>query len=467
MLSEEEVVRLMAKHPKLAAQSYEDIPALHPSHPAVISRQATINIGTIGHVAHGKSTLVRAISGVNTVRHKNERVRNITIKLGYGNAKIYKCPQCPAPEAYTSFGSEKEDQLPCTRCGAVMELKRHVSFVDCPGHDVLMATMLTGAAVMDAAMLLIAADMPCPQAQTSEHLAAVNIMQLEKIIILQNKIDLARNDLDRLKGNHAEIKRFIKGTRADNAPIVPISAQFRINIDALVQYVAEYIPLPLRDVQSSPKMIVIRSFDVNKPGCEPEELKGGVAGGSIVCGMIKVGDEVEIRPGFVSKDPQTGKMSCQPLLARVTSLFAEQNPLLYAIPGGLIAVGTTLDPTLTKKDDLVGNIIGRPGQLAEVYEVVAIKYELLDWLVGVKAEAEGQTAIGKLQLNETLLINIGSTSSGGIVVSTNTGKSLVKIRLKKPVCTSLREKVVISRKVGKNFRLIGWGHIEGGQTLYS
>jgi translation initiation factor 2 subunit 3 len=64
----------------------------------VISRQATINIGTIGHVAHGKSTVVKAVTGINPVKTSKEKKRNITIKLGYANAKIYKCPELPAPE---------------------------------------------------------------------------------------------------------------------------------------------------------------------------------------------------------------------------------------------------------------------------------------------------------------------------------------------------------------------------------
>lgn len=146
--------------------------------------------GTIGHVAHGKSTLVKAISGVHTVRFKNEMERNITIKLGYANAKIFKCshPDCERPDAYVAYGSSKEDTFPCDRCGGNYELVRHVSFVDCPGHDILMATMLNGAAVMDGAMLLIAANEMCPQPQTSEHLAAVEIMRLKDIIIVQNKV---------------------------------------------------------------------------------------------------------------------------------------------------------------------------------------------------------------------------------------------------------------------------------------
>ena len=165
-----------------------------PLNPEIISRQATINIGTIGHVAHGKSTLVRSVSGTNTVRLFREKLRNITIKLGYANAKLYKCVTCEAPECYKSFSSDKPDVTNCTKCDTPLVLTRHVSFVDCPGHDALMATMMSGAAVMDAALLLVAGDQTFPQPQTREHLIAVDIMKLEHIIVLQNKIDLVIKD---------------------------------------------------------------------------------------------------------------------------------------------------------------------------------------------------------------------------------------------------------------------------------
>jgi translation initiation factor 2 subunit 3 len=108
-----------------------DFTKVTPLSPEIISRQATINIGTIGHVAHGKSTVVKAISGVQTVRFKNELERNITIKLGYANAKIYKCdnPECPRPTCYKSFKSDKEVDPPCDRegCSGRYQLLRHVS----------------------------------------------------------------------------------------------------------------------------------------------------------------------------------------------------------------------------------------------------------------------------------------------------------------------------------------------------
>jgi translation initiation factor 2 subunit 3 len=119
-----------------------------------------------------------------TIRFKSELVRNITIKLGYANAKIYRSDS--EPPVFASHGSSHPDEYPLEDgSGRIMKLVRHVSFVDCPGHDILMATMLNGAAVMDAALLLIAGNEPCPQPQTSEHLAAVEIMQLKNIIILQ------------------------------------------------------------------------------------------------------------------------------------------------------------------------------------------------------------------------------------------------------------------------------------------
>ncbi|XP_023217349.1 eukaryotic translation initiation factor 2 subunit 3, Y-linked-like, partial [Centruroides sculpturatus] len=237
---------------------------LSPLTPEVISRQATINIGTIGHVAHGKSTVVKAISGVQTVRFKNELERNITIKLGYANAKIYRCDNeaCPRPACYRSFGSSKEDDFACDRqnCSGRFRLLRYYYF--------------------------LAGNESCPQPQTSEHLAAIEIMKLKHILILQNKIDLVKES--QAKEQYQQILKFVQGTVAEGAPVIPISAQLKYNIEVICEYIVKKIPVPIRDFTSEPRLIVIRSFDVNKPGCEVKDLKGGVAGGSILRGVLKV-----------------------------------------------------------------------------------------------------------------------------------------------------------------------------------
>ncbi|CAH8646155.1 unnamed protein product [Schistosoma bovis] len=453
----------------LAVQNVEDLDVskLTALSPEVISRQATINIGTIGHVAHGKTTVVRAISTVHTIRHKNELIRNITIKLGYANAKIYKCNSeaCIRPACYRSFGSATDDSLPCPRpgCDGTLTLLRHVSFVDCPGHDILMATMLNGAAVMDAALLLIASNETCPQPQTSEHLAAVEIMQLKYIIILQNKIDLIKES--QAREQYSQILRFIQGTVAQGAPVVPISAQLKYNIDVVCDYIVNHIPVPVRDFTSAPRLIVIRSFDVNKPGCEVDDLQGGVAGGSILRGVLKVGQKIEIRPGLVSKDSETGGVTCRPIISCIVSLFAEQNDLAYAVPGGLIGVGTKIDPQLCRADRLVGHVLGQVGTLPDIYVELEISFFLLRRLLGVRTEGDQKGAkVQKLSKNEVLMVNIGSLSSGGCVIAVK--GDLAKIRLNSPVCTQVDEKIALSRRVERHWRLIGWGEIRRDEDLY-
>eukprot|EP00127_Corallochytrium_limacisporum_P002701 Clim_evm10s136 gene=Clim_evmTU10s136 len=444
-----------------------NVAELTPLTPEVIDRQATINIGTIGHVAHGKSTVVKSISGVQTVRFKNELERNITIKLGYANAKIFKCDneECPRPGCYQSRGSSKEDGWPCERtgCKGRMRLQRHVSFVDCPGHDILMATMLNGAAVMDAALLLIAGNESCPQPQTSEHLAAVEIMRLQHILILQNKIDLVKEQ--QAREQHEQIAKFVQGTVADGAPIIPISAQLKYNIDCVCEYITKKIPVPVRDFISEPRLIVIRSFDVNKPGCEVDDLKGGVAGGSILRGVLKKGQQIEVRPGIVAKDAE-GRLKCTPIKSRIVSLQTETNLLEYAVPGGLIGVGTKIDPNLCRSDRLVGQVLGAPGALPDIFTELEISYFLLRRLLGVRTEGDKKGAkVQKLSKGEVLMVNIGSLSTGGRVLAVKA--DLAKIALTQPVCTDVGEKIALSRRIEKHWRLIGWGQIQKGVTLSS
>lgn len=451
----------------LAEQSLEnlDVSKLNPLTPEVISRQATINIGTIGHVAHGKSTVVKAVSGVQTVRFKTELERNITIKLGYANAKIYEAEDSsiPRPERFESQSSSHPDKYFNKKLNCNMVLRRHVSFVDCPGHDILMATMLNGAAVMDAALLLISGDGSCPQPQTSEHLAAVEIMKLKNIIILQNKIDLVNEN--EAAAQYEEIKSFVKGTVADDAPIIPISAQLKYNIDAVCEYIVKKVPIPLRDFTASPRLIVIRSFDVNKPGAKSEELQGGVAGGSILQGVLRVGQEIEIRPGIVTRD-DTGKLNkCTPIRSVIVSLLAESNSLNYAVPGGLIGVGSKIDPVLTRADRLIGQVIGEVSSLPPVYYQLEISFFLLRRLLGVKRDQTSKKAekVKVLEKGEILMLNIGSTSTGGKVIAVK--KDIAKIALTAPVCTEEGEKLALSRRFDNHWRLIGWGKIKKGKQL--
>ncbi|WP_456370565.1 translation initiation factor IF-2 subunit gamma, partial [Geoglobus sp.] len=350
-----------------------------------------VNIGMVGHVDHGKTTLVAALSGVWTDRHSEELKRGISIKLGYADATFRKCPKCEGTEAFTV-------EKVCPKHGVETEILRTVSFVDSPGHETLMATMLSGAALMDGAVLVIAANEKCPRPQTKEHLMALEIIGVDRIVIVQNKIDIVPKE--RVLENYQEIREFVKGTIAESAPIIPVSAQQRVNIDALIEAVEEVIPTPERDLDSPPLMYVARSFDVNRPGTRPENLVGGVVGGSLSRGRLRVGDEIEIRPGV--KDERG---NYNPLFSEVVSIMASGRNVEEATPGGLIGVATKLDPFITKGDGLVGNVVGHPGKLPDVLFEFTREVQLIERVVGVEEELR----VEKIHMNEPLMLSVGTS----------------------------------------------------------
>jgi translation initiation factor 2 subunit 3 len=406
----------------------------------VLPQQPEVNIGTIGHVDHGKTTLVQALTGVWASRHSEELKRGITIRLGYADMAIYKCPKCEAPKNYSV-------KPVCPSCGSEAVFVRAVSFVDAPGHEALMATMLSGAAIMDGAILVIAADEPCPQPQTREHLAAAEVIGIKNIIIVQNKIDIVEEK--RARKSYEEIKAFVKGTVAENAPIIPVSAQHEINIDVLLNAIEEIIATPKRDETKPPLMYIIRSFDVNKPGTSIEELEGGIVGGTIAQGKFTVGDEIEIRPGIsVEKE---GKTVYNPLISEIVSLHTGEKSIKEATCGGLVGVGTLLDPSYSKADGLNGNIAGKTGLLPPILSELTLKTHVLERAVGTKDLVK----VGKINPDELLLLHVGAAVDLGKVVSIK--KNIVKIKLNRPICAPPSSRVAISRKITARWRLIGYG----------
>jgi len=407
-----------------------------------LPRQPEFNIGTIGHVDHGKTTLVEALTGVWASRHSEELKRGITIKLGYADTPIYRCPNCNLPHNYST--SEI-----CPRCGSKGVFVRAASFVDAPGHEALMATMLSGAAVMDGVILVIAADEPCPQPQTREHLAAIEIVGIKNIVIVQNKIDLV--DKKRALESYKEILKFVKGSVAEGAPIIPVSAQHNVNIDLLLYNIEERIPTPFRDPSKPPRMFVVRSFDVNKPGSPVESLVGGVMGGTIIQGAFRVGDEIEIRPGIPSP---AGKSAYETLFTKIVSLQAGERTVEEARCGGLIGVGTLLDPSLSKADGLIGNVVGKPGTLPPTHFDLSLDVHLFERAVGTKELME----VKRVDVGENLLLDVGTTITSGRATSVK--GNVVELKLTRPVCAEESSRIAISRKIAGRWRLIGYGIIK-------
>jgi translation initiation factor 2 subunit 3 len=309
--------------------------------------------------------------------------------------------------------------------------------------------MLSGAAIMDGAVLVIAANQPCPQPQTKEHLMALDILGIKNVVVAQNKIELVSKE--KVIENYKQIKEFLKGTSAADAPIIPISAIHRANIDMLIQAIEENIPTLERDLSKPARVHVARSFDVNHPGTKPEDLVGGVIGGSLVQGKLKVGDKIEMRPGV--QVTQAGKTFWHFLDSEIVSLQAGGESVKEAMPGGLLGIGTKLDPALMKADRLAGAVAGAPGTLPQIMEALKLEVHLMKRVVGTAEELE----VKPLVTGELLMINIGTTTTVGMVTSTR--GNLVETRLKLPVCADRGAKAAISRRIGGRWRLIGYGII--------
>jgi translation initiation factor 2 subunit 3 len=325
--------------------------------------QPFVIIGTQGRVANGKSSLIRTLTGINPMKFTKEAEKNMTIKLGYTNAKFYKCKNCPKPWCY------QINQIECIQCSNINELKLNVSFVDSPGHNDLQATALSGASNIDFCLLVVSAD--CEQdLETNEHYKAIKTLGLEdSTIILHNKIDLVSKEI--------ALERWEKLKEIYNVKyILPICAQFGFGLNYLTQFLVESIPNPIntklyKKINSPLKVSIVRSFDVNKPSTPVNKMIGAIVGGTIKTGCLKIGDKVKIIPGIVLANGIN-----HPIEAYIESLKTDNIPLQIAYPGGLIGIGLSIDPTLSKEDRLVGNfIIGYDDKTNKIFKTCTISFK--------------------------------------------------------------------------------------------
>nr|QFG73684.1 MAG: elongation factor Tu GTP binding domain protein [Megaviridae environmental sample] len=407
-----------------------------------ITDQPTFNVGMIGHVSHGKSTVIKALTGETTTKFKQEMERNITIKLGYANARILTNGQ----DYKTNVMDEHQDvsiemQNPTE---SPYEICRHISFVDCPGHDILMATMLSGASVMDAVCLVISANEDCPQPQTEEHLAAITILQDLPLVVLQNKIDLV--DYDQALRSRDQIETFLKNTIGVCPPIIPISAVNNVNMNYVCQFIAN-IPTPLRNFNSCPEMTIVRSYNINKQGVKIKnkrnQIKGGVLGGSITKGTFNVGDQIKILPGIVKSFD--GVKKYRPLETTIVSIYSSNTQLTSAIAGGLIACGVQLDPAFTIGDRMIGNIITG----VDVPNNICIE------IIG------SVTLIRKYKkaLNGSRIkIIVGSLETTAKIKHRN--KKNIHIKLDKPTHLVINDNVPVQATVDGKWKLVGYITVE-------
>ncbi|MBU1989017.1 MAG: translation initiation factor IF-2 subunit gamma [Nanoarchaeota archaeon] len=387
----------------------------------------TINIGIFGHIDHGKTTLLKQLTGKWADTHSEELKRGITIKLGYADTTIYK----------------DKDNYNIEKKGTPI---RHVSFIDAPGHEMLMATTLSGATLIDAAILVIAANEGI-KPQTHEHLMTLQAKNVDKIIIVQNKIDLI--DKEQAKKSYKKIKDFLCKCHSESE-IIPVSAQQGVNIKEILKSIAE-VPIPKRNTKDKPIFLIARSFDINRPGTIPSKLKGAVLGGTLKQGKLKVGDEIEIKPGRnVTKE---GKKEYNSVKTKVLGLFIGSKKVSELTPGGSTSIETGLDMALGKGDLLSGNVVSQIGNLPDAASEVKLKYVLFPQVFGISSHIN----VEKIEQKEMLMLSINTSITGGTIKSVNENE--IAIDLKVPAILFKGNNVGIARRIQGHWRLIGYGEI--------
>ncbi len=391
-----------------------------------------LNVGVVGHIDHGKTTLLSKLTGKFTDTHSEELKRGITIKLGYAEAVIYKCG---------NIFSNKEV------AGQKCEPLRYVSFIDAPGHEMLMATMLSGAAIIDAAILVIAANEGI-RPQTREHFMALQAKKIKNIVVIQNKIDLVSKE-EALK-NYKEIKNFLRGTVAENATVIPVSAQQEINLDKIFTALAG-IEIPERDLESPAFFLVARSFDINRPGTKIQEIKGGVLGGILKRGKLKIGDEIEIKPGINVK--KHSSLIYKTLTTKIISIHKGNTSVEEIVPGASISIETSLDPFLTKTDSLTGCVVSLKGKLPDIQYRIKLRTKLFDEVFGLRESKK----VEPLKTKELLMLSINTTITVGVIERIL--KNEIELSLNIPIVAMKGDNAGIARNIEGHWRLIGWGEI--------
>ena len=428
----------------------------------VFEPKGQIIVGLIGHVAHGKSSIIKMLTGKSTMTFREERLANATIKLGYADACIYRSIQSVRGRRrfYMTGGSVPVRGPAHPDTGEACEFVRKVSFIDCPGHDKYTTTMAVGTTVMDAAIIVVAANEDFPQAQTLEHYKILKERKIrsENIIVVHNKIDLVGPQaLVHLNG--------IRKLFGQEASVIPCCAVQGTNKEALISSVVS-LPEPVCNVslEIPPVFRVIRSFDINKkrkPGDAGTPATGGVVGGAVLQGVIYRGDEITLFPGLIRKRARGddddegggGEAYYEPVRVRITRLTSEGRDVDIARPGALVGMETNLPPHLAKGDRLVGQVSGEVGRNLDLFVTSLVLANVVS-----NRDSEGRKA-KKVKEGDKLLVMAGARQAYATV--TKAEKSTLQLTLEAPISVPPLERVSLHRiDSSGTCRIVAWGTVK-------
>lgn len=385
--------------------------------------QPICNIGTLGSVSDGKSTLVEKLTGIKTQRYSAEKIRNITIKSGYANMKIWMNEN----NEYTTDNNDNN----------TLKLVNHISIPDMAGHSAYISTVLSSISLMDGAIIVIAVDQPLiNKSQLIQHLAIAKLAGLKKIIICMNKIDLVSKTI--LLERKKELDLILEKYDIKPYIIIPTCFNKKIGINYLLNAImelfnpSEYLTRNL----DKPLFIINRTFDINKPGTLWNDVSGGVLGGTLISGKLKIGDDIEIGPGFENT-----------FKSKILSIKTDETELEEVLPGGLIGIGTNLDPFYCKNDKLIGNVVSLLGELPNIYNEISLNTTLID-LFGFKWEPI---------INDNVTLQIGTRVCEAKLKNIIDQK--YTFELFKPTCISEKQHIIICRNYDKTLKIVADGYL--------
>jgi translation initiation factor 2 subunit 3 len=390
------------------------------------SNQPIINIGMLGSVSDGKSTTVYSLTGVKTQRHSDEMKRNITIKPGYANMKIYS-----TGEDYNTTGEG--------------ELVHHVSFIDCPGHYQLIVTMMSCIKLMDGIILVVsAAESIDKKPQLIQHIMAIKMSGIKNVIVLLNKLDLVKKSvaIERYKKLCEELNKYDIQPNA----IIPVSMNHKIGVQNVLKNIMMYMGPNNNRKNDNPIFMISRSFDINRVNINYADINGGVIGGSLIGGNFKIGDEIEIQPGIISKGPD-GELYNKPHYTKIISLKSETTELDTISAGGLIGIGTEIDPFYCKNDNMIGMIAGLKGCLPPVYYNITMNYKKINF-----------DEDNEIYKRKKMTIIVGTNNLDGEII--NIDENYISLKLNKPACISSNSIIILCHKSSNSFQIAAYGYLE-------
>jgi translation initiation factor 2 subunit 3 len=398
--------------------------------------QPIFNIGTLGGVSEGKSTLVKETTGIITPTHSKERERNITINQGFGNMKIWE-------------HNDTKEYITTNSTVLTMDnytLVNHISFVDCPGHQELIKTTLGALELMHGAIIVIAVDQPLTmKPQLMQHLAAAKLGSIDRIIICMNKIDLVTKEV--LMKRKEELDNMLQKYNITPFAIIPTCFNKKIGLNHLIKaMMILFNPSNLINQADSGLFSISRTFDINKPGTNWDDVMGGVIGGTLSSGIINVGDTLEIRPGIISRT-KTGT-TWQPIIININSIKTDTTDLTCAAQGGLIGLGTDIDPFYCKKNSLVGHVAGKVGHMPNVFNNINMNITIVD-MFGF---------IWEPKVKDNLILKIGTNMCSAKLNEIK--NDIYKFELNSPACIPDKCNIIICKEIDKILRVVAMAKID-------